>query len=209
MSAQTTISSYSSHRPAALIEPDRRRHKRHALSLLGRYMRADRHEYVCQTLNVSVGGMALLSPVQPGIGESLIVYIDELGGLEGDVVRHFEGGFAIELRATQHKREKLAARITWLVNRSEFAGAEMREYERVLPHNDISTLKISDDITTQVQVLDVSLSGANVATEARPPIGSEVVLGKLRAMVMRHHDRGIGVRFVDIQDPDALRRTFG
>jgi len=53
------------------------------------------------------------------------------------------------------------------------------------------------------------LSGASIATEARPPIGSEVFLGKLKARVMRHHDRGIGVRFLDIQEPEAIKRHFG
>jgi hypothetical protein len=35
-----------------------------------------------------------------------------------------------------------------------------------------------------------------------------VVLGKLRARVMRHHVQGFGVQFIDIQNPAALRRSF-
>jgi hypothetical protein len=42
----------------------------------------------------------------------------------------------------------------------------------------------------------------------RPPIGSELTLGKLRCRVMRYHERGIGVQFIDIQEPEALRRHF-
>jgi hypothetical protein len=60
-----------------------------------------------------------------------------------------------------------------------------------------------------VRVLDVSISGASVETEARPAIGAEVVLGKLRARVVRHHVVGLGLEFTDIQNPDALRRYFG
>ena len=58
-------------------------------------------------------------------------------------------------------------------------------------------------------MLDFSLSGASVGTKARPPIGAEVHLGKLRARVMRHHEHGIGLQFLDIQDPEAVRRYFG
>lgn len=208
MPAQATLD-HARANLGARIASEWRRHKRISLTFQGRFMRADRQEYPCQTVDVSVGSLDLSSPVRPEIGENIIVYVDELGGLEGEVVRHFPGGFAILLRATQHKREKLAARLTWLINRHEFEGAEMREHERVLPENSSSTLKLSDNLTMQVHLLDVSLSGANVATEARPPVGSEVVLGKLRAKVMRHHDRGIGVRFIDIQDADALKRSFG
>lgn len=191
-------------RPAA----DRRRHKRYALALLGRFMRADRHEYACRLLDISVGGASISSPVQPDLGEHVIVYLDELGGLEGEVSRHFDGGFAMALRATRHRREKLAARITWLINRSELGDIDAREHERITPAQMPNTLKISEDVSLSVSIIDVSLSGANVATEARPPIGTEVQLGKLRAKVMRHHDRGIGVRFLDIQEPEAIRRSF-
>jgi hypothetical protein len=58
-------------------------------------------------------------------------------------------------------------------------------------------------------VLDVSNSGACRETPARAEIATEVMLGKLRARVMRHHAQGFGVQFIDIQNPAALRRYFG
>ena len=70
-------------------------------------------------------------------------------------------------------------------------------------------LKLADGQSVDCRVLDVSLSGASIGTEARPPIGSEVIFGKLRCRVMRYHERGIGVQFLDIPDPEALRRYFG
>ncbi|HUW73493.1 MAG TPA: PilZ domain-containing protein, partial [Methyloceanibacter sp.] len=59
------------------------------------------------------------------------------------------------------------------------------------------------------RVIDVSLSGASVATRVKPPLESVVVLGRLRGRVVRHHDQGIGIQFAKIQDPDSLARTFG
>lgn len=207
----TTISSIRKKEP--MLGPrsaeDRRRHKRYPLSLIGRFMRTDRHEYACKLIDISIGGAALASPVQLERGEQIIAYIDELGALEGVVSRLFEGGFAMELKATRHKREKLAARITWLVNRGEIEGLEARCHERVNPSNTQNLLRLPDGLALRVSLLDVSLSGASIATEARPAIGTELMLGKLRARVMRHHDRGIGVRFLDIQEPDMLRRNFG
>lgn len=188
---------------------ERRRNKRYPLALIGRYMRTDRHEYACRLLDISVGGAAFSSPVQPDPGEQIIAYIDEIGGLEGVVSRVFEGGFAMQLRATRHKREKLAARITWLVNRNEIEGLEARVHDRAPPANSISTLRLSEGLAVACKLLDISLSGASIATEARPPIGTDVMVGKLRARVMRHHERGIGVRFLDIQEPEALRKSFG
>src|SRR5262249_3358528 len=132
-----------------------------------------------------------------------------LGGLEGRVVRTFTDGFAIELTATQHKREKLAAQITWLVNRNDLSGISERRHERFSVDRKLSSLKLPGGTAVGVKVLDVSISGASVGTDVRPAIGSEVVLGKLRARVARHHPEGIGLQFLDVQQPDSLRRHFG
>jgi hypothetical protein len=188
------------------IEPDRRRHKRFAVALLGRFMRSNKQEYPCRLNDISVGGAAFMSPVSIEIGEHIIAYFDQLGGLEGSVVRTFEGGLAIKIQATQHRREKLAAQIMWLVNQKEFDGAAQRRHERFRTANKTSSLKLAEGVVAQVRVLDVSISGASVATEVRPPLGSEVVLGKLRARVARHHSEGLGLEFLDIQTPDAGRR---
>ncbi len=188
---------------------DQRRHKRVALTLLGRFMRSNKQEYPCKLVDISVGGAALMSPVSVDDGEAIVVYLDCLGGLEGRVVRQIAGGFAIELNATPHKREKLAAQLTWLINRNELDPAEARRHERVAPRNPTSSLKLQDGLSVPCQVIDVSISGAAIATDARPLVGSEVWLAKLRSRVVRHHERGIAVRFMDIQQPTALRRYFG
>lgn len=192
-------------RPAA----DRRRHKRVVLTLLGRFMRANKLEYPCKLQDVSVAGAAVLSPVEVAAGERIVAYFDHLGGLEGTVARVFDGGFAMQFSATQHKREKIAAQLIWLLNRDLVAGAEERRHERVALRNSASSLKLAEGIIIPCHVIDVSISGASIGTEARPAVGAEVTLGKLRARVVRHHDQGIGVQFVDIQNPAALRRYFG
>ena len=70
----------------------------------------------------------------------------------------------------------------------------------------MSSVQLAEGIVLNCRVLDVSISGASVATPARPDIGTEVMLGKLRARVVRHHPEGFGVQFIDIQNPTALRR---
>ena len=193
----------------ARIVPDRRRHKRFSLPLLGRFMRANKQEFPCRLNDISVGGAALMAPVEVDIGERVVAYLDEIGGIGGEVVRGFDGGFAIKLRASQHKREKLAALITWLVNKEILGGSFGRRHQRMAVLNKTSTLKLADGSTADCSVLDVSLSGASIGTDARPQIGDVVMFGKLRCKVMRYHDRGIGVQFLDIPDPEALRRYFG
>jgi len=187
---------------------DRRRHTRLAVTLPGRFMRANKQEYPCRLVDASAAGAALLSPVDVA-GERVVAYFDPLGGIEGPVTRGFEGGFAFKIEATHHKREKIAAQLTWLANRAEIADAAERRHERVAPSNTVSQLTLAEGVVLASRVLDVSISGASIETRARSEIGTEVMLGKLRGRVMRHHAQGFGVQFIDIHNPAALRRYFG
>ena len=208
LSAQMTFA----RRPQGVLSrivPDRRRYKRIAVTLLGRFMRENKEEHACKLIDVSAGGAAIASPVAVPVGERVLSYFDHIGGIEGAVVRTFDGGFAFSIMATKHKREKLAAQLTWLANRTEL-GEEGRRHERIAPTNGgEQMLQLAEGITLACRVLDVSISGASIATPARPELGTEVTLGKLRARVMRHHPQGFGVQFLDVQNPTALRRYFG
>ena len=196
-------------REAPRLVADRRRHKRVNITLLGRFMRSNKQEYPCKLVDISVGGAAMMSPVTVDDDERIVAYFDHIGGIEGKVARSFEGGFAIRLAVTSHKREKLAAQLTWLINRSGRLLAEDRLHSRELPGNEQSSLQLDEGIVVTCRVMDISVSGASLDTQARPEIGREVTLGKLRARVTRHHASGIGVQFLDIQNPAALRRYFG
>jgi len=187
---------------------DQRQHRRVSIPLLGRFMRANREEYPCKLNDISVGGAAVMAPVVVTEGEPIVAYFDHIGGIEGTVVRTFEGGFAIQFKITAHKREKLASQLTWLLNKDVISGIEQRRHARIPIPGKYARIVLDDGETVDCKLIDVSISGASLGMDMRPPIGSELTLGKLRCRVMRYHERGIGVQFIDIQEPEALRRHF-
>jgi len=197
----------------AELRTDRRRHKRVELHCLGRFMRSDKAEYPCRLHDVSVGGAGIQASQAVTIGEHVIAYFDEIGRIDGLVTRLFHGGFAMHIQATQHRREKLAAQLTWLINRKALGIPESRRHDRIVPKNMDSVLTLLDGTRVPVRMLDVSISGASVAFsevyEGGLPLGTEVVLGRLRAKVARVHEQGLALQFIDIQHPMALRKHFG
>jgi len=195
--------------PPATEGPDRRRHKRVEIQCLGRFMRADKAEYPCRLQDVSVGGAAILTPQSVALGEHVIAYFDEIGRIDGPVVRLIEGGFAMQIQATQHRREKMASQLTWLINRKILGIPESRRHDRIVPKNMDSVLTLPDGTQMPVRMLDVSISGASIAFEGPMPIGTELQLGRLRARVARRHEQGLALQFLDIQNPLALRKHFG
>jgi hypothetical protein len=189
------------------LNEDRRRHQRVKVNLLGRYMLADRREFPCQIVNMSPGGMALIAPVAGATGERIIAYVDHLGRLEGRIARLFENGFAMTISATARKRDKLAAQLTWLANRHILGLPEDRRHGRIVPRNPVGRLILPNGVNLTCRIIDVSESGAGIATEQRPPIGTLVTLGKVQGRVVRHLEDGFAVEFTRLQHPDFLEEA--
>jgi hypothetical protein len=196
-------------RPILKIVPDRRRHRRVAVTVFGRFMREDKQEYPCQVVNMSAGGMSVLAPVVCDDGERIVAYLDNLGRIEGVVVRSFDGGFAVRILASLYKRERIANLLTWLINQDSLGLGEERRHERIVPRNNASKLILPNGDVHSCRIIDISLSGASVACSVKPPIDTVVILGRMRGRVVRHHDQGIGIQFVELQDPDSIERSFG
>ena len=57
------------------------------------------------------------------------------------------------------------------------------------------------------RIIDLSQSGAGVATDERPPIGALVTLGKVQARVVRHLEDGFAVEFTRLQHSDFIEET--
>src|SRR5271156_5948212 len=186
------------------LSQDRRRHQRVKVNLLGRYMLADRREFPCQVVNMSPGGMALIAPVGGAPGERIIAYVDQWGRLEGHVARIFQNGFAMTIGATARKRDKLAAQLTWLANRNILNLPEDRRHDRIIPRNPIAMLTLEDGTKMTCRIMDLSLSGAAIAAENRPPLKSLVMLGKIAARVVRNLEEGFALEFVHEQLAETL-----
>ena len=181
---------------------ERRRYQRVKVHLLGRYMLPDRREFPCQIINMSPGGLALLAPGIGNVGDRVIAYLDHIGRVEGKITRIIDNGFAMTIAATARKRDKLAAQLTWLANR-DINLPEDRRRDRIVPRNPIAILTLEDGSKMTCRIIDMSLSGAAIAAETRPPLGSLVMLGRVQARVVRNLEEGFGIEFVHDQMAEA------
>lgn len=182
--------------------PERRDAQRVSVKLYGRFMLEDRTEHPCQVIDMSPASVALRSDVAGEPGEKCIVYLDHIGRIEGVLTRTFQDGFAVTIVASDRKRDKLAAQLTWLANRHELDLPEDRRHERVAPRNPISVLQLTDGRQYQCRIIDLSLSGAAVEIDVKPALGTAVTLGTMRGRVVRHFEEGVAIEFAVVQ-PDV------
>src|ERR1700744_2293522 len=186
---------------------ERRRFQRVKVHLLGRYMLPDRREFPCQIINMSPGGLALLAPGIGNVGDRVIAYLDHIGRVEGKITRIIDNGFAMTVGATARKRDKLAAQLTWLANRDILTLPEDRRHDRIIPRNPIALLTLEDGTKMTCRIIDMSLSGAAIAAEKRPPMKSRVLLGQVQSIVVRHLDEGFALEFTHEQLAEALEEA--
>ncbi|WP_165219659.1 PilZ domain-containing protein [Affinirhizobium pseudoryzae] len=196
---------FSFQAPISATQPPPRTFQRVSVNMTGRLMLANREEYPCIATDMSPGDVMISCVGLPRVGERVIAYIDHLGRLEGQALQLTEAGFVMSVTATDRKREKLAAQLTWLANRHELGLPEDRRHDRLTPRITRAELSMEDGTRYPCRLVDLSLSGAAIDIEVRPPIGTVVSLNQMRGRIVRHFAEGVALEFAHVQTRESLR----
>ena len=188
----------------APVGEERRSFERTPVAIFGRCMFENKLEVPCQAINMSPGDIAVITATLPKVGEKMVIYLDNIGRLSGDVVRVFEGGFAMLIEGTPRKREKLASQIAWLRENVKFGNSDLRRHERIVPRQKISEIRMNDGRVYPIEIIDISLSGAAIKSEVRPALDTPISLGGMQGRVVRHFAEGIAIEFTAMQTAQQL-----
>jgi hypothetical protein len=172
---------------------ERRRHARVDLPLKARFLGESGEERPCLVTNVSAGGALLRAAAPPREGESVVLYIDDVGRFEGTVVRSAGNEFAIDYRGRRSKSKRTADALTIILHQRAI-GADRRAAPRVKTEAR-AVVRLENGEMQPCSILDISLTGASLEIDPRPPLGAVITLGKMTAKVVRRHDKGVGVVF--------------
>jgi PilZ domain len=172
-------------------------------------MREDRTEHACDIFDMSPGDVNFRASAACSPGERVIAYLDHVGRIEGRVTRATDEGFAAEIMASDRKREKLAAQLTWLVNRHELNLPEDRRHERAANQAaTASVIELDDGRKYPCRIIDLSLSGAAIAVAVKPAMRTPVKLGVKQGRVVRHFEDGVAIEFLTLQTHESLKEAF-
>jgi len=183
-------------------ESDRRRFKRVAVSLPGRYMLEDGSEHPCLCIDISVGGVRLRAAQAGPWGSRVIAYIDGIGRIEGYIVRRAPGWFALECRITARKGERVQERIA-LITDGDYAELLDRRNGSRESVDRQAYLTTRDGRRHVAQITDITREGAALLTEAQPEVDEDVRLESRHARVVRLFPGGLALRF-EQAEPEAL-----
>jgi len=182
---------------------DRRRHRRVLWQVPVRGLTGSGEEFACNTVDVCAGGLRinLARPLEKG--ENLVLYIDDIGRVEGVIVRVLnEIGYAIEFRVPPRKREKIADALTWLVNKDRLGLSDERIAERRPATGQVIAIH-GKGVAIACAIADVSLFGVALKTSGpRPMIGDRVQIGERAGTCVRYIEGGFAVDFRTLHGTD-------
>jgi len=183
-------------RVVAQAKAERRRHMRVHVDLPGRlFVPAEEREAQCQVKDLSPGGAQVACEFSPAQDAAIVLYIDGFGRFEGVVARPGEGKFGIKFTCSALKRERVAEQLTLFMNRGTVDEAALRRHERE-PTKGLARFTRANGDIVACEVLDLSLSGVSLKTEAKPPLGETVLIGQMAGRIVRHHETGVAIEFV-------------
>ncbi len=170
---------------------NRRRFERVEVNLPGRYMLEDGAEYPCECLDISVSGVRLRATVAGPWGSRVVTYIDDIGRIEGYIVRRAPGWFALEVHASARKGERVQERIAWML---DAANLQRRGPARKFARRDVA-LEAPDGMRRPAQLTDISKDGAALLTQDDYRVGDRLRLDQRDARVVRSFPGGVALEF--------------
>ncbi len=174
-------------------DSDRRKHRRVDLPLRARFLTETGDERTGVVLNISAGGAMIRAKFPPAFGQHVVLYIDQIGRVEGKVVRSGANCFAVNYPKRRPKQAKIADNLTSALNNRR-RGADRRVQPRIR-QDTTATVFLEDGRKIDCSILDISLTGASLEISPRPPLGMHLILGRMTAKVVRRHEKGVGIVF--------------
>lgn len=173
---------------------DRRRFRRVSMPLSVRYRLPNGSEAEGKIINISPAGALISAPDGAAYGDTILLYIAKLGRFTGTVKRIERDGFAIHLNERAARIKRVADTLIWLLNGGE-ENMNRRKAKRI--RQDRPAKIMVDGKEQKATILDISTTGASIAFETKPDIGTVLTVGRTKATVVRHHEEGVGVSFAD------------
>jgi len=187
---------------------DKREEQRLPLCLDGVISVDARQEVAVQSRDVSIHGMAIMATICPPIGARIVGLFEEIGQVNGQVLRRQSDGFAIVFSHDEGRMAELRRRLDALEwSRGRYilgnrpppprpGSANLARAPRRPAPDVYLELHLPDHRVIVEKLRDVSQTGASVISLERPAIGAHVSIEGLLAAIVRHTVDGFAIRFI-------------
>jgi hypothetical protein len=166
-------------------------------AIAGRCLSETGEEMSCTFEDASVVEMRVVGPDALKQGSVLVCYLNEVGIVPARIMGESPyGGWLVRPILAADRKERVASRIAWHVERAE-ERAEQRSAPRIVPENRRVVVQLGERLSFRGIIQNLSITGAAIALNQAcvPYVGSPVRVGRREAVVVRVTADGIAVEF--------------
>ncbi len=176
---------------------ERRTAPRFSLNIDCRFLLRGTVESKGSLLDISTGGLALITDSLAEEGDEIIVYPEGVGRLSGRIVRVFNGGFGIALCLSDAQKGTIGERIASLIAGVPYLRLSENRSSFRITYNLETSARIEDsEEYFTCTIIDMSRTGCLLQSDVKPEIGERIIVGTLRGLVRRHSDNGFAMEFM-------------
>ncbi|MBV9043931.1 MAG: PilZ domain-containing protein [Alphaproteobacteria bacterium] len=181
---------------AAMKPAEKRAFPRTPITLAGKiFLPVTGVEQNCIVSDISMGGATLQADTRLRVGTEVVLYLPGFDRFSGTIVHSGAVECGMRFSCSPAKRERTGERIVLYLNGAlPDMTRERRTTRMAMPAPRYFTRPNGERVRFEVR--DISLSGASLKTEMRPPVGEIVMVGTTAGRVARHFDGGIALEFV-------------
>lgn len=145
----------------------------------------------------SASGAAVESALEVSPGDRIVLHLEGGNRFEGVVARCFEGGFGVEFGMHESKRQRLINALESVTDdTSEMTSLPLKQRvaSRVGGFRGKAVCR-TDAGDVECRLVDMSLSGAAIETDADLKIGERVSIGQTSGRIIRCEGNVYGIQF--------------
>lgn len=177
-------------------EGNKRNHRRRPIDVSVRFVTSADLESAGRLQDISEGGLRMKTAAAAEVGDKIIAYPEGLGRLTGTIIRKDEGGISVAFDLSDNQRDYLSKRIESALTGIPYLKLlEKRAHQRLDFNFDTSVADARTGETFECRIVNLSAAGAQIRSDYRPPIGSEVRIGEMRGSVVRLEKDGFALTF--------------
>lgn len=152
------------------------------------FVPADESSVDCQVENLSVSGASVRCLEPPPLQTPTVLYIEHFGRFESVTTRFAEGRLGVRFVCKPAKQHRLEQDLLCYIDSGTLPTASLRIHTRLAHSRTIGFFTRPNGAQVRCEVRDISLQGISLRTNARPPVGELINLGKTYGRVVRHQE---------------------
>lgn len=177
--------------------------------LPGRYvLQQARRSAYCRAQRISQNGATLVGLGGGSAGDDVNLYFEDFGVLKGKIRRAIGAVLMVDFVINALERKALIRKIKWLQRSLAMGGVENRRSRRFHPREPNSKLLLFSEQVNECYVIDLSTTGAAIAADVLPDVGTPLAVGKVLGRVIRHTESGFAVHFLRPQGRDIVEQLI-